>query len=134
MRRVDAPGHAEWQAASGIVTIFLGVIRLPLFQSPFGVRKIVPLGRTFGVGQRLSFVRPVERHARHGVEHIRTHVTWPLVRFGSHDDHSVISYSAPLELNALTRKVFMGLNGSIGMNDIGRGNGDIESAMCPRVS
>ena len=71
MRGIDAARHAEWQATSGIISILLRIIYLPFGQSPLGVWEIVGFRLTFGIGQRLAFVRPIKRHAGRRIEDIR---------------------------------------------------------------
>src|SRR6266571_1203812 len=70
VRRVDAPRHSERQTTAGVISVFFGIIRLPLLQSPVGEWKIVSFRRTFGIRQWFSLSRKVQRHSRHGVEHI----------------------------------------------------------------
>src|SRR5215813_3442328 len=70
MWRVDVARHSERQTTSGVVPVLLGVVILPLLQSPLGIRKIKSLRLPFGIGQRLTFMGPVERHPRCRIQSI----------------------------------------------------------------
>src|SRR5262245_22294920 len=70
VRRVDTSRHAERQTASCVVTVLLRIVCLPLRQTPLCVGEIVGLRLSFGVGQRLSFVRPIEWHQCRRIERV----------------------------------------------------------------
>jgi len=62
------------------------------------------------------------------LQHAGTDAPRLLVRFWSHDNHSVPAYPAPLKFEPLSREVLMGFYGCIGMDNVVERDCDVESS------